>query len=106
MNGPIDEDFPQGGTRGYGNYKAAKELILDAYAGTYNFELIMLRPANVFGLGHFWSGSSGGQKMQALIEAGLDNRPARIPSSETMANEYIYATDMGRASRSRRHAPA
>jgi len=24
------------------------------------FELIMLRQANVFGLGHFWSGSSGG----------------------------------------------
>jgi UDP-glucose 4-epimerase len=97
VNGPIGEDFPHGGRRGYGNYKAAKELILDAYAGTYNFELIMLRPANVFGLGHFWSGSSGGQKMQALLEAGIDSRPARIPSSETMANEYVYAPDMGRA---------
>lgn len=96
-NGPIGEDFPQGGTRGYGNYKAAKELILKAYAAAHGFELIMLRPANVFGLGHFWSGSSGGQKMQALIEAGIDGRPARIPSSETMDNEYVYAADMGRA---------
>lgn len=83
--------------RGYGNYKAAKELILEAYANLYRFELVMLRPANVFGLGHFWSGSSGGQKMQALIEAGIEGRPAQIPSSETMANEYIYAPDMGRA---------
>jgi UDP-glucose 4-epimerase len=97
MNAPVAEDFPRGATRGYGNYKAAKELILEAYAAAHKFELIMLRPANVFGLGHFWSGSSGGQKMQSLIEAGLDGRTARIPSSETMANEYIYAKDIGRA---------
>ena len=88
---------PRGQGRGYGNYKAAKELILEAYAVTYGFELIMLRPANVFGLGHFWSGSSGGRKMQALIEAALDGGVARIPASETMANEYVYAKDVGRA---------
>jgi UDP-glucose 4-epimerase len=93
----IGEDFPRGAGRGYGNYKAAKELILEAYAAQFGFELIMLRPANVFGLGHFWSGSSGGQKMQSLIEAGLDGRAARIPAAETMANEYVYAKDMGRA---------
>ena len=97
VNGPINEDFPHGGTRGYGNFKAAKELILEAYAGLYKFELMILRPANVFGLGHFWSGSSGGQKMQDLLAAGIEGRTARIPSSETMANEYVYAPDMGRA---------
>jgi len=96
-DGPVTEDFPRGGGRGYGNYKAAKELILEAYAQAHGFELIVLRPANVFGLGHFWSGSSGGRKMQNLLEAGLDGRVARIASSETMANEYIYAKDMGRA---------
>jgi nucleoside-diphosphate-sugar epimerase len=36
-------------------------------------------------------------KMQRLVEAGLDGGIARIPSSETMANEYIYAKDVGRA---------
>lgn len=96
-NAPVTEDFPRGQGRGYGNYKAAKELILEAYAAAFGFELIMLRPANVFGLGHFWSGSSGGQKMHNLIMAGLEGRTARIPSSETMANEYIYAKDIGRA---------
>ncbi|MPZ40794.1 MAG: NAD-dependent epimerase/dehydratase family protein [Rhizobiales bacterium] len=94
---PVKEDFPRGGARAYGAFKAAKELILEAYAAAYKFEVIMLRPANVFGLGHFWSGSSGGQKMQRLIEAGLAGSTARIPSSETMANEYIYAKDIGRA---------
>ncbi len=96
-SGPMAEDFPRGGGRGYGNYKVAKELILEAYAQAHGFELIMLRPANVFGFGHFWSGSGGGRKMQDLLEAGLDGRVARIDSSETMANEYIYAKDIGRA---------
>jgi len=95
--GPIDEDFPRGATRGYGNYKAAQELILEAYAAEHKFELIMLRPANVFGLGHFWSGSSGGAKMQELVRAGIAGRTARIPASEAVANEYVYAKDVGRA---------
>lgn len=95
--GAVAEDFPRGGARGYGNTKAAKELILEAYAAQYGFELIVLRPANVFGFGHFWSGSSGGAKMQALLEAGIAGRVARISSAETMANEYVYAKDVGRA---------
>jgi UDP-glucose 4-epimerase len=96
-SGPTTEDFPRGGGRGYGNYKVAKEMILEAYAQAHGFELIMLRPANVFGFGHFWSGSGGGRKMQALLEAGLDGKAARIEQSQTMANEYIYSKDMGRA---------
>jgi UDP-glucose 4-epimerase len=94
---PVDEDFPRGGRRGYGNFKGAVEQILDAYAEAYGFELIMLRPANVFGFGHFAAGSSGGMKMQALIEAGLDGGVARIPAAETMDNEYVYVADVGRA---------
>lgn len=97
VGGPITEEFPRGAGRGYGNYKGAKELILEAYQQEYKFELLMLRPANVYGFGHFFAGSSGGMKMQALLQAGLDGNKARIPLSETMANEYIYADDMGRA---------
>jgi nucleoside-diphosphate-sugar epimerase len=97
MREPIVESFPRGPGRGYGNSKVAKELILEAYQRKYGFELIMLRPANVFGLGHFWSGSGGGQKMQALMEAGITGKPARIPQAETIANEYVYAKDVGRA---------
>jgi nucleoside-diphosphate-sugar epimerase len=96
-HGPVSEDFPRGAGRGYGNYKGAKELILEAYQQQYRFELLMLRPANVYGFGHFFAGSSGGMKMQALLQAGVDGGKARIPAAETMANEYIYADDMGRA---------
>lgn len=93
----VAESFPRGAGRGYGNLKVAKEVLLEAYADLHGFELAMLRPANVYGFGHFWAGSSGGAKMQALLEAGLAGKKARIPSAETMANEYIYAEDMGRA---------
>lgn len=96
-NASIPEDFPRGANRGYGNYKAAKEMILEAYAHEYKFELMILRPANVYGFGHFFAGSSGGMKMQALLEAGMDGKSATISSSETMANEYVYWKDIGAA---------
>jgi UDP-glucose 4-epimerase len=97
MTQGIEENSPRGGERGYGNFKGAKELILEAYAAAHGFELIMLRPANVFGLGHYWSGSSGGQKMHNLIEAAFEGRGARITLSETLPFEYVYAKDVGRA---------
>ena len=96
-NANVPENFYRGPGRGYGNYKAAKEMILEAYADEHKFELLILRPANVYGFGHFFAGSSGGMKMQALAEAGLDGKSAKIPSSETMANEYVYWKDIGRA---------
>ncbi len=94
---PIAEDFPRGGARGYGNYKTAKELVLEAYAAAHGFELIMLRPANVFGLGHYWAGSSGGRKMHNLIEAAFAGEPARISAADAAPFEYVYAKDAGRA---------
>jgi UDP-glucose 4-epimerase len=93
----VPEDFPRGANRGYGNYKAAIEMVMEAYADQYKFELLILRPANVYGFGHFFAGSSGGMKMQALVEAAIDGAAARVQSSETMANEYIYSRDVGQA---------
>jgi nucleoside-diphosphate-sugar epimerase len=93
----VPEDFPRGANRGYGNYKAAIEMVMEAYADQYKFELLILRPANVYGFGHFFAGSSGGMKMQALVEAAIDGAAGQVQSSETMANEYIYSRDTGRA---------
>ncbi len=93
----VPEDFARGANRGYGNYKAAIEMVMEAYADQYKFELLILRPANVYGFGHFFAGSSGGVKMQSLVEAAIDGAAARVQSSETMANEYIYSRDTGRA---------
>jgi UDP-glucose 4-epimerase len=91
----MPEDFHRGHGRAYGNSKVAKELLLEAYQARYGFELIGIRPANVVGNGHFWSGSGGGEKVHEMVLAGIDGRPARIPSNQAMANEYIYSKDIG-----------
>ncbi len=95
--GPVTEDAPLGAGSPYSNSKAAQELILEAYALKYGFELIVLRPANAFGVGHFWAGSSGGQKVQDLVMSGITGNVARIPEEQTMAFVYVYAKDLGRA---------
>ena len=95
--GPIKESFPRGNGGAYANLKVAKEVLLEAYQQLYGFELIVLRPANVFGLGHFWSGSGGGEKMQTLLQSGLQGKVAKIPLNQTMSNEYIYSKDVGKA---------
>ena len=96
-DGPVDEDSPRGPGRAYGNSKAANELVAETYQLEYGFELIMLRLANVYGLGHFWGGSGGGEKVQKLLEAGIRGETARIPQDQTMDFEYVYCRDVGRA---------
>ena len=95
--GTIDESFPTGAGSAYSNGKAAQELLLDVYQAKYGFELAVLRPGNVFGVGHFWGGSGGGEKIQNLLAAGIKGDTARIPEAQTMAFEYIYSKDMGHA---------
>ena len=94
---PTDEDMPRGPGSAYGNSKSSKELMAEAYQKIYGFELIMLRLANAYGLGHFWGGSGGGEKIQNLLEAGIRGGVARIPQEQTMDFEYVYAKDVGRA---------
>ncbi len=96
-SGPIDETFPTGAGSAYSNAKAAQELLLEIYQAKYGFELAILRPGNVFGVGHFWAGSAGDEKVQTLLAAGIRGETARIPQAQTMAFEYLYSKDMGRA---------
>ncbi len=91
----LGEDFHRGHGRAYGNSKACKELILEAYRARYGFELVGVRPANVFGNGHFWSGSGGGEKIHELMVAGHQGRVAKIAAGQTVVNEYIYSKDIG-----------
>ena len=92
---PITERFPLGGANPYSATKVANEALLRAYAGTYGFELIVVRPANVFGVGHFWGGSGGGATVQTLVEAGIRGETVRMAPSRDF--EYVYAKDLGRA---------
>ena len=54
----ISENFARGSGAAYSNSKAAQEMILEAYRIQCGFEAVVLRPGNVFGMGHFW-GISG-----------------------------------------------
>lgn len=93
----IDEDFPRGEGAPYGNSKAAKELMVEAYQRVYGFELIVLRLANVYGFGHFWGGSAGGEMIQTLLQKGIEGGRVRIPQEQARDFEYIYYKDVGRA---------
>jgi nucleoside-diphosphate-sugar epimerase len=94
---PIDEDFRRGPGDAYGNASVMKELTVEAYQRLYGFELIVLRPANVYGLGHFTGGSGGGEMVQNLLQAGIRGGVARIAREVARDFEYVYDKDLGRA---------
>ena len=91
------EDFPRGDGRLYDNTKVAKELMVEAYQRLYGFEVIVLRLAKLYGLGHFQGGSAGGRLIQTLVQCGLRGEVARVPRPLTTDFEYVYAKDVGRA---------
>ena len=94
---PLREDFPRGNGRLYDNTKVAKELMVEAYQGLYGFEVIVLRLAKLYGLGHFQGGSAGGRLIQTLVQCPLRGEVARVPRPLTTDFEYVYAKDVGRA---------
>jgi len=95
--GPVPETAPLGQGTAYSNSKVSQEMIWEAYQADAGFELLMLRLGNVFGVGHFWGGSGGGQKVQDLVTAGIRGEVARIPEEQTMDFVYLYSKDTGRA---------
>lgn len=94
---PITEDFPRGEGNPYGNSKVAKELMVESYQQQYGFELIILRLANVYGFGHFWGGSGGGEIIQTMLQKGMTGELVRAPQEQARDFEYIYYKDVGRA---------
>lgn len=94
---PITEDFPRGEGNPYGNSKVAKELMVESYQQQYGFELIVLRLANVYGFGHFWGGSGGGELIQTMLQKGMTGEVVRAPQEQGRDFEYVYYKDVGRA---------
>ena len=92
---PVTESLPLWSDRGYPASKIANELIVNTYATQYGFELVVLRPANVYGVGHFWAGSGGGEVLQRLVTAGINGETIEMPVVRDF--EYVYAKDVGRA---------
>ena len=94
---PIDEDFRRGPGEAYGNSKVAKELMVEAYQRMFGFELIVLRLANVYGVGHFAGGSGGGEMVQNMLQTGIKGGVVKIAQEVARDFEYVYYKDLGRA---------
>ncbi len=94
--GPVREDFPRWGRSFYHATKVANELLVGAYEGFYGFETVVIRPASVYGPGHYRGGSSGGKNMNDLIRACLGNGPITLYERRIGNNDFIYARDVGR----------
>ena len=95
--GPIDESFTRGPGEPYGNSKVAKELMVEAYQRLYGFELIVLRLANVYGVGHFAGGSGGGEMVQNILLTGIKGGVIKVRQEVARDFEYVYYKDLGRA---------
>lgn len=94
---PIAEDFPMEGGGLYGATKVANEHLLGAMADLSGFELIVLRPAGVFGRGHYRGGSTVGIVMNDLVGGALRGETVRLKESHLGTNEYVYAKDVAQA---------
>ncbi|MBM4264119.1 MAG: NAD(P)-dependent oxidoreductase [Deltaproteobacteria bacterium] len=93
----VAEDSPRGETTPYGYSKAVQELVLEAYQRQYGFDLLVVRLAHVFGLGHFLGGAASGAITHTLLTSGRRGDVANIDLSQTSPLERIYAKDVGRA---------
>jgi UDP-glucose 4-epimerase len=94
---PIDESFRRGPGEAYGNSSVARELIVEAYQQNFGFELIVLRVALVYGVGHFAGGSGGGEMVQSLLQTGIKGGVVKIAEKVARDFEYVYYKDLGRA---------
>jgi len=97
VKAPVTEDFPLGGGNLYSATKAANENLLGAYAELYGFELVVLRPAGVFGRGHYRGGSTVGIVMNELVARAARGETVRVQETQLGTNEYVYVKDVAQA---------
>lgn len=95
--GPVREDAPVGGHNFYTTTKVCSEHLVHAYAHLYNLDTVIVRPAGVFGRGHYVGGSTVGMVMRDLALRIIKGEPFSIDSKIYFSNEYVYAKDVALA---------
>jgi UDP-glucose 4-epimerase len=95
--GPIRENAPIGGHNLYTTTKACSEHLVHAYTHLYNLDTVIIRPAGVFGRGHYAGGSTVGQVMRDLALDIIKGEPFTIDAKIYFSNEYVYAKDVALA---------
>jgi UDP-glucose 4-epimerase len=95
--GPVREDAPVGGHNLYTTTKVCSEHLAHAYAHLYNLDTVIVRPAGVFGRGHYVGGSTVGMVMRDLALKIIKGEPFSIDAQIYFSNEYVYAKDVALA---------
>jgi UDP-glucose 4-epimerase len=93
----IDETAPLGRNRLYGACKVSIEQLVTALSLHYQIQTTILRPAAVFGHGHFVGGSGVGIAMADLMAQILTSDQLTLRRQDFPDNEYIYSKDVAMA---------
>lgn len=96
---PMTESSPVSAATVYPAGKLSAEHILEAYSRAAGLDAIALRVANVYGRGHYVTGSIGGQSFNALIEPVVRGDPGVILPGSRGRGEWVYVKDVARAVR-------
>ena len=97
IKAPIREDAPIGGHNLYTTTKACSEHLIHAYTHLYDLDTVIIRPAGVFGRGHYVGGSTVGMVIRDLALRLIKGEPFAIDAKTYFSNEYVYAKDVALA---------
>jgi UDP-glucose 4-epimerase len=97
IKAPITEDAPIGGHNLYTTTKICSEHLLHSYTHLYGLDTVIIRPAGVFGRGHYVGGSTVGMVMRDLALKLIRGEPFAIDAKTYFPNEYVYAKDVALA---------
>jgi UDP-glucose 4-epimerase len=93
----IRETDPIGGHNLYTTTKLCSEHLVHSYAEQYALDAIIIRPAGIFGRGHYVGGSTVGMVMRELAMSIMKGETASIDAKVYAPNEYVYAKDVAYA---------
>ena len=85
---PIPETAAVNPQSFYGHTKAAGEILLHAYVARYGLNAVALRLSSVYGLRRQTE-----CRLRAVIEAGLDGRPASVAAEGSSFRQYLHVDD-------------
>jgi nucleoside-diphosphate-sugar epimerase len=93
----VRESDAIGGHNLYTVTKLCSEHLVRSYAEQYQLDTIIIRPAGVFGRGHYVGGSTVGMVMRDLALNIIKGEPFTIDAKIYGPNEYVYGKDVALA---------
>lgn len=85
----IDEEVPPRPLTPYGATKAAAEMLLSSYAGSYDLPSVALRFTNIYGRGMHVKDSI----VARIMRAAMASRPIQVYGDGEQRRDYLYVTD-------------